>query len=303
MEEQSYPPDMRVLVIGGTGFIGSHVVRQLAQAGHAVVVLHRGRTEAELPVSVRHLHCVESTEPRQSIPEKALHFAPDAVIHTVAMTQEHARNAVSALRNYAGRLVVLSSGDVYLAYGRFTQLEPGPIEPMPLREDSPLRTVLHPYRAKAESSTEMLYHYEKILVEKEVLGDALLPGTVLRLPKVYGPGSNADFATVHRYRRYPHWRWTHGYVENVAAAIVLAACHPQAAGGIFNVGEAVTPTMGERLACLPPSNLPEDDSGMFDFRQDMVYDTRRIREELGYREIVDFVEGIRRTTDSLRCPG
>ena len=40
---------MRVLVIGGTGFIGPYVVRRLVAQGHDVAVFHRGRTQADLP--------------------------------------------------------------------------------------------------------------------------------------------------------------------------------------------------------------------------------------------------------------
>jgi 2'-hydroxyisoflavone reductase len=36
---------MRVLVIGGTGFIGSHITRELIRRDHDVTVFHRGRTE------------------------------------------------------------------------------------------------------------------------------------------------------------------------------------------------------------------------------------------------------------------
>ncbi|HSK40189.1 MAG TPA: NAD-dependent epimerase/dehydratase family protein, partial [Arenibaculum sp.] len=39
---------MRVLVIGGTGFIGPHVTRELALRGHQVTVFHRGRTAPPL---------------------------------------------------------------------------------------------------------------------------------------------------------------------------------------------------------------------------------------------------------------
>ena len=52
---------------------------------------------------------------------------------------------------------------------------------------------------------------------------ATMPSVMLRLQNVYGPDSNRDLATVYRYRHLGSWRWTHGYVENVAEAIVLAA--------------------------------------------------------------------------------
>jgi nucleoside-diphosphate-sugar epimerase len=154
---------------------------------------------------------------------------------------------------------------------------------------------LFPYRAQAASNDALHYWYEKILAERAVLGDPNLPGTVLRLPKVYGPGGNEDLATIYRYRNHPDWRWTHDFVENVAAAVVLAATQPAAGGRVYNVGEAYTPTIAERLASLPQSTLEPDLSSHFDFRQDMAYDTSRIRTELGYREIVSDEEGFLRT--------
>ena len=46
---------MRVLVIGGTNFIGPHVVRALLAAGHEVTVFNRGKTDADLPAAVTRL--------------------------------------------------------------------------------------------------------------------------------------------------------------------------------------------------------------------------------------------------------
>ena len=100
--------------------------------------------------------------------------------------------------------------------------------------------------------------------------------------------------TVYAFRHQPHWRWTHGYVENVAHAIVLAALNPSATG-VYNVGEKYTPTVAERLANLPPSSAVEQSSLDANFEQDIVYDTTRIREELGYSEPVSYEEGLRRT--------
>ncbi len=91
--------------------------------------------------------------------------------------------------------------------------------------------------------------YDKIAVERVVLANADLPGTVLRLPMVYGPGDSQ-----HRLFEYlkrmddnrptipvdeglASWRWTRGYVENVAAAVALAATNPRATGRVYNVGE------------------------------------------------------------------
>ena len=293
---------MRVLVIGGTGFIGPYVVRQLIGQGHDVAVYHRGQTEAELPATVRHIRSPHAQFPVLEFPEDICSPPPHVVIHMTLMGEADAVAALQAFRGRIQRIVAISSGDVYLAYGRLTGLEPGPVETGLLTEDSPLRTVPYPYRKQASSPQDWVYFYEKILVERTVLSDPALPATVLRLPKVYGPGGNADLATVYQFRHHPQWRWTHGYVENVAAAIVLAAVHPAATGRVYNVGEQPTPTVIERLATMPPSNLVEDHTSPFNFQQDVAYDTTRIRQELEYREIVPYKEGLQRTFGAKLSP-
>ena len=173
-------------------------------------------------------------------------------------------------------------------------LEAGPIEPGELTETSSLRSTLFPYRAHAKSASELGYYYEKIFTEQCALSADDFPATILRLPKVYGPGNNADLATMYQFQHQPQWRWTHGYVENVAHAIALAALDPRAAGRIYDVGEEHTPTVVERLVTLPPSEIPPS-TVPANFAQNIVYDTAKIRRELGYREPVPYDEGIRRT--------
>lgn len=282
---------MKVLIIGGTGFIGPYVAGELCERGDEVTVFHRGEHEAALPEAVRHIRSPKASMPVMEFPAGEF----DVVIHMIAMGEQDARAAVQAFAGRAGRLVVPSSGDVYRAYGRFTGLEAGWLEKGLLTEDSPLREALYPYRKQAKSADELAHYYEKILVEREAMVNPQLPATVLRLPKVYGPGNNADLATVYAYREHPDWRWTHGYVENVAQAIALAASHAAAAGRIYNVGEEHTPTVGERLKTLPPSNVPAAPESGLDFRQDIAYDTSRIRKELGYKERIGYEEGLKRT--------
>ncbi len=286
---------MNIVVIGGTRFIGARVVRQLVDRGHAVTVYHRGLHEANLPARVRHVRRAEAGMPICNFSDELLAPEPDVVIHMTAMGEADAVAAMKFFREHTARMLWISSGDVYLAYGRFTRTEPGPVETGLLTEESPLRTVLYPYRDPGKSPHDIANVYEKILVERVALSETELPGTVMRLPKVYGAEDNADLATVYGFRNHPQWRWTHGYVENVAAAIVLAALQPAAVGRIYNVGEVHTPTIAERLARLPESSMPVNTDPKFNFEQDIAYDTTRIRKEVGYAEVVNEEEALSRT--------
>ena len=46
------PPPMELLVLGGTGFIGPHIVRHAMARGHRVSIFTRGRRDADLPSGV-----------------------------------------------------------------------------------------------------------------------------------------------------------------------------------------------------------------------------------------------------------
>jgi nucleoside-diphosphate-sugar epimerase len=277
---------MKVLMIGGTRFAGAHAARQFHAAGAAVTVYHRGRTrQPDLP-PVEHV-----TDERAGWP--VLAFPPtlqrdwDVVVHMGAMGERDTQAAVDAFRGRARRFVLISSADVYRAYGRLTKMEPGEPDPTPLGEDAPLRTVFYPYRGMAASLGEWARDYEKIQAEAVFRASSGLEWVILRFPKLYGAEDNADLATIYGFASAPHWRWTHAHAANAAAAIVLAASHPLAAGGIFNVGERGTPTMGERLSSLAARPGPVPALPDFDFRQSLVLDTSRIRDVLRYRETLD----------------
>lgn len=275
----------RVLLIGGTRFIGAHAARQFVEAGHAVTVFHRGTSDNPiLPPSVAHIRDAAAEYPITRFTSAVMHADWDIVVHMVAMGETDAHAASEAFAGRTGRMVLISSGDVYRAYGRLTGLEPGEPDPVPLAEDAPLRGVLYPYRAQAKALGAYAHDYEKILAER-IVSEAPTPSVILRLPKVYGPEDNANLATIYGFASQPQWRWTHGHVDNVAAAIVLAATHPNA-HGIYNVGEADTPAMGERLARLPP-RAASPKPPPFDYRQHMVCDSQRIRHDLGYREVIN----------------
>src|SRR5262245_20444669 len=156
---------MRVLVIGGTGFIGRHVVRCLAEAGHDVTVFHRGQTIAQLP-KVDHI-----SGERGELSSFAAEFkrlAPDVALDMICYNEQEARDLVASLDWATGRLVVASSMDVYRSYGRLLGLEQGAPDAPPFDEDSPLRTVEYPHRAIAKSPRDFAMYYEKLHVERVV---------------------------------------------------------------------------------------------------------------------------------------
>ncbi|MCA9537901.1 MAG: NAD-dependent epimerase/dehydratase family protein [Myxococcales bacterium] len=304
-----------MLVIGGTRLIGPPVVRRLVERGHDVAVFSRGQTEVELPAGVARI--VGDRESLGDFRQTFQQFAPEVVVHQICFTEAQAKQAMEVFSGLAKRLVVLSSCDVYRAFGRVLQVEDGPVEPTPLTEDAPLRTRLYPYRGMSGPGLPD-DNYDKILVERTVLSEADLPATVLRLPMVYGPRD-------HRHRLYGYarrmadgrpaivigetaskWRTCRAFVHDVAHAIALAAEH----GGrtIYNVadGRALTEkawieTVGAvfgwsgKVVVVPDETVPEHLRFHGDAGQDLTLDTARIRAALGYAEPTDFKEGLRRT--------
>ena len=291
---------MRILFLGGTGLTGPFAVRRLHALGHEVTVFHRGEHRAELPAGVR-----EVTGDYAHPPAELLRPAPDVVVPMWMLTASDAASFLDRFRGVAGRAVAISSCDVYRAYGRLKRLESGPPDPTPLAEDAPLRESRYPYPGGENAD------YDKILVEDALRAQSELPVTILRYPAVYGPHDRHRFGGwLARMEKNPSeltieegfadWRWTHGFAEDVAEAVVLAATDGGAAGRIYNAGEAETPTWRERLEEWArvagwSGRIVTGPAGELDYSHHLSIDSGRIRRELGYKEVVPREEGIART--------
>jgi nucleoside-diphosphate-sugar epimerase len=309
---------MRLLLLGGTRFLGPFVVHRLVEAGHSVAVFHRGQTHADLPKSVKYI--LGDRSRLSDTEDDFRQFAPQVVIDMIAYTEADALAVVNIFKDMSERLIVLSSMDVYRAYGRFLGTELSPPDPLPLKEDSLLRQSLYPYRARARDDSDLLYHYEKLAVERAVIGQSGISATILRLPCVYGPGDyqhrtyeylkrmDAGRSVILLGKVRASWRWTRGYVENVAAAIALAATDERATGRVYNVGEEEALTEAEwvesvgraagwtgQVLLVPDGELPGHLKTSFDWRHDLVGDTSRLRRELGYSGAISMDEAMKRT--------
>jgi nucleoside-diphosphate-sugar epimerase len=310
----------RILVLGGTGFIGRHVVAGLAAGGHDIAVFHRGHTPSELDGSI---HSILGD--RRSIGDHAAElrsFRPRVVIDMIGYTEVEARTAVEALGGVTERTVVVSSQDVYRGFDRFRRLVPGPVEPVPYTEEAPLRERMYPYRGRDEGQDPWVRDYDKILVERAAREGGGPAVTVLRLPMVYGPGDRQHRILPYLKRmddgrpailleeKQAGWRWTRGFAGDVGAAIVRVATDDRAVGRTYNVGEVDPLTEADwvraigraagwsgEVVAVPAGSWPASRTGTVDWTQPLVADTSRIRRELGLEETVGREPGLRRTVE------
>jgi nucleoside-diphosphate-sugar epimerase len=313
---------MKILVIGGTGFIGRPLVRELARMGHSVTVFHRGNTPADLPAE-------SILGERRDLAD--LRPKADVVVDLILSSGTQAESLMDTFRGVAGRVVAASSIDVYRACGVLHGSEEGPLEPVPLAEESALRTKLQTYPPASVKMLQKVFgwldeEYDKIPVERAILRDPELPGTVLRLPMVYGPGDHLRrfhpvLKRIDDGRRqilfeegFAQWRSPRGYVDSVAAALALAAVSERAAGRVYNVAES--PAYSERdwagkiaavagwdgeFITLPKERTPAHLVQPGNSAQHWEADSTRIRRELGYSEPVPLAEAIRRTIEWERA--
>jgi nucleoside-diphosphate-sugar epimerase len=311
---------MRILVIGGNGFIGKPLVRQLIGGGHRVAVFHRNRQDGSR--QTEHLQGDRNRLPESL--EEFRAFSPDVIIDMVLSSGEQAQQLIVVARDLSARVVAISSMDVYRAWGVMLGTEPGELEPMPLSEDSPLRTVPQTYPPELVQKMKSIFTwvtpgYNKAAVEREIMCTDTR-NTVIRLPMVYGPGDPLHrlYGVVKRVidkrpaiilsEGHAAWRGPRGYVDNVANAIALSATGRGGFGRTYHVCDESTVTELEwqkkivaqtnwsgRFVLLSSQRTPKHLLAPGNAAQHLVANTERIRTELGFTELVSLDEAIRRT--------
>ncbi|HSE99053.1 MAG TPA: NAD-dependent epimerase/dehydratase family protein, partial [Blastocatellia bacterium] len=156
---------MKVLVIGGTGYIGGHAAESLLRRGHIVSVFSRGLTCSSLPKSVSF---IKGDRHNSEDLARARAEGFDAVIDINAYTREETQIAINVFDGAVSRFVHLSSVAVYQLGGR-----------MPLVESDPLVTDPGQHYAynKAECERALRWAHAK----------SGFPFVSIRPPAVIGP--------------------------------------------------------------------------------------------------------------------
>ncbi len=105
---------MRILLIGGNGFIGSPLARELRASGHPVAIFHRTADKYLDDDVVR----IQGDRNRLSDHlEQIQRFSPEVIVDLILSSKEQARQLMSTSRKVARRVIAISSMDVYRAWG------------------------------------------------------------------------------------------------------------------------------------------------------------------------------------------
>ena len=299
---------MDTLVLGGSRFIGLHLVRLLHGRGDAVSVLNRGQTPAELPDGVRRLSA-DRGDPSQV--KAALKDASyDAVFDISGYTPASLRPVVKALEGRVGHFVFCSTTSVY-----------APSETAPIDEGFPL------HRGPDASQ----YARDKVACE-DLLTEAFerrgFPATILRPPYVCGPDDYlrqrefSFFARLSQRRRIiiPGDGLTlfHSvHVDDLASAFAAVPGRPDTLGQAYTVAgrDAITANgyveaIGEAMGVVPDvvhlqpkdyvdamrrQGLASDSVFPFEWSVSRVYAIEKAKRDLGWAPTYSMAEGLAMT--------
>lgn len=166
---------LKILFIGGTGFIGPHMVRAAMARGHVPTLFHRGKTNPGLFPNVE-----------QVLGDRDGGLAPlagriwDAVIDTSGFVPRVVRASAQLLKASVGQYLFISTGDVYRDFSTEN-----------MDEDAPLAILEDP---KSEDAGKY-YGPLKVLCEREVRDAFPSHSIVVRPGWIVGPGDNLNLFT------------------------------------------------------------------------------------------------------------
>jgi nucleoside-diphosphate-sugar epimerase len=173
---------MRIVLLGGTRFVGPAAVTRLVGAGHEVAVAHSGAHEHPAAASVEHLHGERAALLAAGGPVER--WRPDALVDTFpgGATAAKAEQLNGCAERAGARVVAISSMDVY-QHGVDSGVADGSgmlamsVDPIPLSENARRRRGPYPGGGPEHDNVAM-----EVALER-----AGLPAVLLRPGAIYGP--------------------------------------------------------------------------------------------------------------------
>lgn len=280
---------MRVLVTGASGFVGRHL--EAALAGHEVVAFEGDVRDAAAYRALAPVDVAFHLAARASV--------PDSIRDPAATWDVNANGALRLLEWARGggarRVVLVSSAHVY-----------GKPERSPVDESHPLRPVT-PYGASKLAAEALAQSYHATYGLETV---------VVRPFNMYGPGQTGGYVLSDILLQMKEGRALvlgdlrpvrdFTFITDAADLLLRAGTAPAAAGRTFNLGTGKGHSIAEVVDVarkVTGSRLqPTSDPARFRPAEilELVVDSRRARETLGWAPKVGLEEGVRRTWEAMR---
>jgi len=308
---------MKVLVTGGAGFIGSHLVERLLDAGHKVDVLdefndfYDPRIKRENLEGVRERIGIYEVDIRDAgaVERVVSRGGYDAIAHLAARAGVRPSikeprlyidtnimgtyNLLEAARQAGiGRFIAGSSSSVY-----------GVIKTAPFREDMALTQTISPYAATKLAAEQLCSTYSHLYGMRTIN---------LRFFTVYGPRQRPDLA-IHKFTRCidegkaidqfgdGSTRRDYTYVDDIIQGVMGCLTYEGELCDVFNLGESETTTLTELIRAIEEAlgrkaviNRMAEQPGDVP----LTYaDISKARELLAYNPTTKIKEGIPRFVD------
>ncbi len=310
---------MKTLVLGGSVFVGKHLVDLLVAEGHTVAVVNRGVTPSALPPGVEHLRA-DRTDPAQlraALGDREFDAVFDVSGFVMAAGGGDIDGLFALLDGRVGAYVYVSS---IMAYDQ-SQAGWFPwTEDMPTNPDGP--TSYGGFKALSETA---------MLARHSATG---FPASAVRPAAIYGPDNNIYDMETPMFLRLlqgrpilvPHGGLvvgSYGHVDDLCEAMLVMATTPAAQGNVFNVtGESLdvhryVRTLAEivgrepDMVQVPDTLLAEITaagaapvfSHLFKVRHHAIIENDKITATLGWRPRYDVVSGHRHTYEWFSAQG
>lgn len=172
----------KLLVLGGTGFLGPALVRDARERGWEITLCNRGKTNPHLFPEIEKIRCdrEEGLEALAAEVEKGRLW--DVVIDTSAYVPSHVEESANLLAGGARNYVILSTVGCYADHS------------VPADESSPVAQATEEFVAGVRTIREALANYGAMKALCEQAAEAALPGKVcvVRPGLIVGPGDWSD---------------------------------------------------------------------------------------------------------------
>jgi nucleoside-diphosphate-sugar epimerase len=282
---------MRILIMGGTRFIGVYLTKALVEQGHELVLFNRGKKPAPIE-GIQQIH--GDRQDIEQLTEKLKEEQFDVIYDNNGRELSDTKPLVELFKDQVKQFVYVSSAGVYLKSDQMPHVEGDAVDPNS--------------RHKGKFETEVY------------LAESGIPWTAIRPVYIYGPQNYNPleawfFDRIVRDRVIPipgnglHFT-QFGHVQDLASAMVAVLGNPQALGQIYNIsGDRYVTFDGLAKAAAIAAGKSADDLKIvhynpkdFDFGKKKAFplrpqhffaDIHKAQTELNWQPEYDLISGLK----------